>query len=167
VASYSLYGTFLDPIAPERQAPPAGHSAGAHLEWASLSGWTVGGSYFASEAHGEGAWNHLGGVDALWQPTARLELSAEALFGEGTREEGALWGLYAQAVIETLPTLYAVGRYERFDPPGEGRAIDLFDVGLAWVPVNYLRLKADYRFADHFDDELATPGFRASLSVLF
>ncbi|MGH7859423.1 MAG: hypothetical protein ACREQY_19025, partial [Candidatus Binatia bacterium] len=163
--SYSFYGTFLDPIAPDRDAPPAEHSAGARLEWASLGGWTVGASYFASEAR-EREWNHLGGADVLWQPPGRVELSGEAAFGEGTREEGALWGLYAQAVIEMLPTLYAVGRYERFDPPGSGRAVDLFDVGLAWVPVYYLRLKADYRFADHFDD-LAAPGFRSSLSVLF
>jgi hypothetical protein len=163
--SYSLYGTFLDPLDPDPDAPPTDHSAGAHLEWASLGGWSVGASYFASEAR-EKTWHHLGGTDFLWQPNARLELSAEALAGEGTRENGALWGLYAQAVLETVDTLYAVGRYERFDPPGGDRAVDLFDVGLTWVPVYYLRLKADYLFADHAD-ERAAPGFRSSFSVLF
>jgi hypothetical protein len=163
--SYALYGTFLDPIAPDRDAPPAERSAGVHLEWASLGGWTVGASYFASEQPG-GEWNHLGGVDGLWRPHERVELTAEAIFGEGSREDGGQWGLYAQAVVETFPTLYAVGRYERFDPPGPGRAVDLFDLGVAWVPVPYIRVKVDYRFADHFDD-LSEPGLRSSFSVLF
>ncbi len=163
--SYSLYGTFLDTFGPTPDPKPADHSAGFYLEWASLGGWTAGASYFASEAR-TGGWNHLGGFDAQWRPTARLELSGETYFGEGSREEGGLWGFYTQAVVETVPTLYAVGRYERFDTPGRGRAIDLFDIGLAWVPRYYLRLKADYQFADHAD-ELSAPGFRASISLLF
>ena len=167
--SYSLYGTFLDPIAPDRDAPPASHSAGTYFEWASLSGWSVGASYFAS-GRAEGSWNHLGGADALWSPTERVELTAEAVFGEGTRGNGALWGTYVQAAVETVPTLWAVGRYERFDPPGRGRSIDLVDLGLAWIPVPWLRVKTDYLLADHLDEtvaELAEPGFRASLSVIF
>lgn len=163
--SYSLYGTFLDPLNPDPEAPPAKRSGGAYLEWASLGGWAVGASYFASEAP-TGPWHHLGGVDALWRPDGRVELSGEAVFGEGTRENGALWGLYAQAVVETFDTLYAVGRYEHFDPAGGSQAIDLYDVGLAWVPVYYFRLKVDYRFADH-GGELAAPGLRSSLSLLF
>ncbi len=163
--SYSLYGTFLDPIDPDPAAPPAERGAGAHLEWASVGGWTVGASYFTSELR-NGEWNHLGGADLLWQPHRRVEVSGEALFGEGSREDGRLWGLYAQTVVETVRTLYVVGRYERFDPPGVGRAVDLFDLGLAWVPVPYLRLKADYVIADHLD-ELSSPGLRMSVSILF
>ncbi|MBI2962599.1 MAG: hypothetical protein HYY35_02500 [Deltaproteobacteria bacterium] len=163
--SYSLYGTFLDPFDFDPGEPPAEHSAGGYVEWASLDGWALGASYFASEARG-GPWHHLGGVDGLWRPSARIELSGEAVFGEGTRENGALWGLYAQAVVETIDTLYAIGRYEHFAPPGDGRAIDLYDVGLTWIPVYYLRLKVDYRIADH-RDELSAPGLRSSLSLLF
>lgn len=162
--SYSLYGAFLDPLGADKRKPPADHAAGAYLEWASLGGWTAGASYFASE-HRTGSWHHLGGVDGLWAATPRLELSGEAVFGEGSRQNGSLWGLYAQAVVETIDTLYAVGRYEHFDPP-DGRSLNLFDVGLAWVPVPYLRLKADYRFADHAG-KLASPGFQSSLSLLF
>ncbi|MGH7352540.1 MAG: hypothetical protein ACREJJ_09220, partial [Candidatus Methylomirabilales bacterium] len=163
--SYSLYGTFLDPIDPDPTVPPAERSAGAHLEWASLGRWTVGASYFASELR-NGEWNHLGGADLLWQPHRRVEVSGEALFGEGSREDGRLWGLYAQTVVETVRTLYLVGRYERFDPPGARRAVDLFDLGLAWVPAPYLRLKADYVIADHLN-ELSSPGLRMSVSILF
>jgi hypothetical protein len=163
--SYSLYGTFFDPLDVDPDEHPAKHNAGAHLEWASLRGWTVGASYFAAQLQ-NGEWNHLGGADLLWQPHRRVELSGEALFGEGSREDGTLWGLYAQAVVETVRTLYLVGRYERFDSPGVKRAVNLFDLGLAWTPVPYLRFKADYLIADH-RDELAEPGLRLSFSLLF
>lgn len=163
--SYSLYGSFLDQPDVDRDEVSATDSVGAHLEWASLAGWTVGASYFASEGR-DREWNHLGAADFLWQLHERVEVSSEVLFGEGSRKNGGLWGLYLQGVVETVRTLYLVGRYEHFDPPGTGRAVNLFDVGFAWVPVPYLRLKADYLFADH-RRELSEPGFRLSLSLLF
>ncbi len=163
--SYSLYGAFLDPLDAEPDEDPVKHSAGAHVEWASLKGWTLGASYFAAQLH-KGEWNHLGGADLLWHPHRRVELSSEVVFGEGSREDGTLWGFYGQAVVETVRTLYLVGRYERFDPPGGGRAINLFDLGFAWVPVPYFRVKADYLIADH-RHELAEPGLRLSFSFLF
>lgn len=158
--SYGVYGSFLG----HEVSEPDRDAAGARLEWTPRRGPSIGASYFAS-AHG-GEWNHLGGVDAFWQPLERLELSAEALAGEGVRADGGQWGLYAQAVIETVPTLYLVGRYEHFDPPGGGAVIDLFDVGVAWVPRYWVRVKADYRIADH-QDELSAPGLYGSFSVLF
>jgi len=163
--SYSLYGAYLPPLDAESDEHPARYSAGAHLEWASLKGWTIGASYFASQLENK-EWNHLGGADLLWHPHRRVELSGEILFGEGSREDGRLWGLYAQTVVEVMRTLYLVGRYERFDPPGGGRAINLFDLGFAWVPVPYLRFKADYLITDH-RHELAEPGVRMSFSLLF
>jgi hypothetical protein len=95
-----------------------------------------------------------------------VELSGELLFGEGSHEEGGQWGLYAQAVVETLPTVYLIGRYDRYDLPASARGIDLFTVGVTWVPTYYLRLKTDYRIADHMD-ELSAPGLYASFSILF
>jgi hypothetical protein len=163
--SYAFYATFLDHIAPDREAPPAKHSIGGRLEWTSRGGSSIGASYVAA-ARSRGQWNHLGGVDGLWRPHERVELSGELLFGEGSHEEGGQWGLYAQAVVETLPTVYLIGRYDRYDLPASARGIDLFTVGVTWVPTYYLRLKADYRIADHLDD-LSTPGLYASFSVLF
>lgn len=163
--SYSLYGTFLPPLHAESDERPVRRSAGAHLEWASLKGWTLGASYFASQRR-NGEWNHLGGADLLWLPHPRVELSSELVFGEGSINDGTMWGLYTQGVVETLPTLYLVGRYEHIRPPGGGRDINLFDLGFAWVPVPYLRLKADYLIADHLN-EFSSPGFRMSLSLLF
>jgi hypothetical protein len=160
--SYALYGSFLDAAVSE----PRHDGIGARLEWTGAHGVSVGASYLASRPEHGGEWNHLGGLDAVWQPLDRLELSVEALAGEGVHENGGQWGLFAQAVVETVPTLYAVGRYERYDPPGSRRGIDLFDLGLTWIPRSYLRVKVDYRFADHLDD-LSAPGLRASFSVLF
>jgi len=163
--SYSLYGAFLPPLDAGRDEHPVRRSAGARLEWASLKGWTLGASYFASQRR-NGQWNHLGGADLLWFPHRRVELSGEILFGEGTIKDGATWGMYAQGVVETLPTLYLVGRYEHFNPPGGGRDINVFDLGFAWVPLPYLRFKADYLIADHLN-EFSSPGLRMSLSILF
>lgn len=163
--SYSLYGAFLDPLDAESDEDPVRRSVGAHLEWASLKGWTLGTSYFAAQLQ-KGEWNHLGGADLLWFPHRRVELSGEVVFGEGSREDGALWGFYGQTVVETVRTLYLVGRYEHFAPPSGGRAINLFDLGFAWVPVPYFRVKADYLIADH-RHELAEPGLRLSFSLLF
>lgn len=163
--SYSLYATFLDHIAPDPEAPPADLSIGGRLEWTSGSGTSLGASYVAA-ARSRGQWNHLGGVDGFWQPHERVELSGEVLFGEGSHEEGGQWGLYAQAVVETLPNVYLIGRYDRYDLPASRRAIDLGTIGITWVPTYYLRLKVDYRFADHQDD-LSEPGLSASFSVLF
>ena len=159
--TYQLYGSFLDRAISE----PVHDGVGGRLEWTGGHGLSVGASYLASRRPG-GNWGHLGGLDAVWQPLERLELSTEALAGEGAHTGGFEWGLYTQAVVETVPTLYLVGRYERFDPPASGRGIDLFDVGLTWIPRPYLRFKVDYRIADHLDD-LSAPGFRASFSVLF
>lgn len=159
--SYALYGSFLD----RAVSQPVHDGVGARLEWTSHGGLSVGASYLASRRD-DGEWNHLGGVDALWQPFERLELSGEALLGEGARADGGQWGLYVQAVVETVPTLYLVGRYERFNPPGGERGVDLFDLGVTWVPAYYLRFKVDYDFADELDERSA-PGFRASFSVLF
>ena len=163
--TYSLFGTFFDPVTHAPDTPEADQGVGARLEWANLEGWSLGASYVASDLPRKG-WNHVAGVDGVWQPSARLELSAEALFRESRHRKDSLWGLYAQAVVETVPTLYAVGRYERFDPPGDGSDVDLFDIGLTWIPAYYLRLKADYRFADTSTD-LSAAGFQASFSLLF
>jgi hypothetical protein len=164
--TYDLYGTFFDAIQPDEEDPPAPHDFGGRVEWTSGGGSSIGASYFASERPHGGAWNHLGGLDGLWRPHERVELSGEALFGEGSQKDGFQWGLYAQAVVETVPTLYLVGRYEHYEPPASSRRVDTFDLGLTWVPKYYLRLKVDYLLADHLD-ELSDPGLRASFSVLF
>ncbi len=161
--SYSVYGTFLDDISSDPEAPVR-HAAGAHLEYATRSNLTLGASYFGSHTEDHG-WNNLGGADFLWQPHERIEISGELLGGRGSRQQGNVWGVYVQPVVETFRTVYLVTRYEHFDS-SELPTIDLFDVGVAWVPRPWLRLKADYQFAWPSEDP-AEPGLHMSLSFLF
>ena len=141
----------------------ADNSAGARLEFAALKDWSAGASYFGF-SH-EGRWNHLGGFDALWRRD-RLELSGEFLGGRGEPEERRTYGLYAQAVFEIVTHIYAVARYEYFDPGSTEKTLELYDVGVAWRPIPFLILKADYLFANH-SSESERPGIRSSLSLLF
>jgi hypothetical protein len=47
-----------------------------------------------------------------------------------------------------VPGGYCVGRYEHFDRAGAS-AVNLGDLGVAWIPRPYLHLKAGYRFASN------------------
>jgi hypothetical protein len=93
-------------------------------------------------------------------------VTAEFAFTEGDIEGRDLWGFYVQGVYEVLPEFYLVGRYEHFNPSRPERAVNLGDLGIAWVPLPYLYLKASYRFADHETEDVAR-GVMASLSILF
>jgi hypothetical protein len=167
--SYWLYGQVVDSF----DAPPDEHavyrSAGGRLEYGSAdAGWSVGGSVLGTVKHGE--WSELGGLDAQLR-IGPLELTSEALIQRGDIPHRNLWGAYLQGVyhLESLWTplhgVYAVGRVEHFDKSGP-RPVNLGDVGLAWLPVQWLNIKADYRFADRETDQVRR-GFFASLSVLF
>jgi len=163
--SYIAYASLVDPIAVDSDEGFADDSGGARLEWASLSGWTAGLSYYASRPPGS-RWHHLGGADVLWQPHRRVEISGEMVAGEGSRGSGAVYGAYAQAAVETLPSLYLVGRAEGLSLPGGLRTAKFGTVGLVWAPLPSVRLKADYMFANEAG-EFAEPGLRMSLSYLF
>lgn len=163
--SYSVYGSLFEPINADSDEAVAERLAGGHLEWASLYGWTVGASWVASQLD-DGHWNNLAGVDWLWQPNPRFELSGEILAGRGSRHPDTLSGGYIQAAIETFPKLHAVFRYEHFAPENASQTVNLYDAGLAWVPLSFLRVKLDYLHTDRTVSP-AEPGVRASLSFLF
>jgi hypothetical protein len=162
--TYTVYGQFLPPPPTEAGAPePADKSAGARLEFTALQGWSVGGSYFGFSR--EGQWDNLGGLDALWK-NDRTELSGEFLAGRGDPGGQRLFGLYVQGTVEIARGVYAVARYEHFDPGSPEPAFDLYDLGFAWRPIPLLILKADYLFASRAS-ESAEPGFYSSASILF
>ena len=83
-----------------------------------------------------------------------------------------LFGVYVQGVYhighhaEILQGLYAVGRYEHFNPRGTRDDSNIFNVGFTWVRWPFLVVKATYQFADESTDEVAR-GFAASISVVF
>lgn len=162
--TYTVYGQFLPALPTAARAPDsADESAGARLEFTSLQGWSVGGSYFGFSNNGR--WNDLGGFDTLWR-TDRVELTSEFLAGHGEPDGKRIIGMYLQDAVRLFDRVYAVGRYEYYDPGPNSPAVDLYDLGLAWRPFPLLILKADYLLANHFSTS-AAPGFYSSLSLLF
>ena len=110
---------FLDPLDPDPEAPPAKHTAGAHLDWASLDSWAVGASYFASQSPSRRRGTSSAESTVLWRPNARVELSGESVFGEARSRTAALWPLRAGRRGDCRYALRG-RRYERFDPPDGG-----------------------------------------------
>ena len=158
--SYALYGQATDQFDPAPTVLPADRSGGARVAYAAPSSWSVGASYLAAETHG--AWRHLGGLDALVQ-RGRLEVMGEAVVEEGA---DAQWGLYVQPVVETIPRVFLVGRYEHWEPVHGGTASNLFVGGFAYKPRPWLVLKTEYLAADHPAAE-SPPGFKCSVAILF
>lgn len=161
---YWVYGQTIDPLDPDSDPDPADHSAGGRVQFGrSLDGWSLGASFLSTEKDGD--WSHLGGLDAEWQ-IGRLGLTSEFVIQEGDIEDRDVWAVYLQGVFEVVPTLYAVGRYEHFDPSGWDDDSNVFDLGAAWIPVPWVHFRASYRLTDEQTDEIRR-GVSASISVVF
>jgi hypothetical protein len=162
--NYWLYGQYLDPLDPDSDSNPDDRSVGGRVEYGdSFGDLSIGTSFLASEQHDQ--WNYLGGIDAQWR-IGQLELTSEFTISGGHIEDRDLWDVYLQGVYEVIPNFYFVGRYEHFDRPGSGEDADLGDVGVTWVPVQWLRFKANYRFSTHETEDVRR-GLKATFSVLF
>jgi hypothetical protein len=162
--TYSVYGQFVNSLDPQADQPYASdRSAGLRLAYSPLAEWSVGASYLASRTQGE--WDHLLGVDTLWQHGA-LELMGEGVVEEGSGDLGWQWGFYLQPVLRVLPRTYLVGRYEHFAQRAPASQVNLIVTGLAFKPVPYVVLKAEYLFADHVAVD-SPPGVKASIAILF
>jgi hypothetical protein len=168
--SYWLYGQFLDPLDPSDDPKPADRTVGGRLEYGGAVGeWSLGSSFLAFERNND--WSYLGGLDGLLR-VGPLELQSEFVLVEGDLPDRDQWGIFLQGVYglgdlhRSLRKVYAVGRYEHFDPSGWSQEADIFDVGVAWLPVQFLNLKLGYRFTNHESDEVRR-GLTASVSVLF
>jgi hypothetical protein len=158
VVSYWVYGQFVDSFDLESDENPPDRSVGGRVEYGDASGdWSFGASLLASAEHG--AWSTLGGVDAKLRIGDRLELSSEAVVSGGDIPGRDFWGVFVEAAYPLdrlspkLAKLYAVGRIEHFDLSSE-RAAQIGDVGLTWLPRDWLVLKASYRFSTHELDQV-------------
>jgi hypothetical protein len=160
--AYTLYGQATDQLDPTPEPQRQDRAGGARLEYGTTTGWSVGASYLGFTHFDR--WHHLGGLDAFWR-RGRFELMGELTYEEVVRAPGDQWGLYVQPVIETLPRIFLVLRYEHYDQPS-GPTVDLGVTGLAWRPVPYLVLKAEYLFSDRRAAE-SPPGFKSSVAILF
>ena len=161
--TYSVYGQFTDNFDVEPPPQPMDRGAGARLEYASLEGWSVAGSYLAFVDAGR--WRHLTGVDTLWR-RGRFELWGELAVQEPRRGPGRQWGFYLQPVVEVLPRIYLITRYEYYDQPAPDPAVNIGVLGLAYKPWSFVILKGEYLFADHRAEE-APPGVKTSFTLLF
>lgn len=162
--AYSVYGQFVNSLDPQADQPhPSDRSAGLRLAYNASTNASFGASYLAS--HTQGEWDHLVGLDTLWQ-RGRFELMGEAVLEDGTGNLGWQWGFYLQPVVRLLQRTYLVGRYEHFDQRTPDPQVNLVVTGIAFKPVPYVVLKAEYLFADHVAAD-SPPGVKTSLAILF
>jgi hypothetical protein len=162
--SYWIYAQFTDPFDPESDEEPADRSVGGRLEYGSSFGsWSLGASFLASQY--QERWGYLGGLDAGWWHD-RFELTSEFVYTAGDLQNPIGWDINLEGVVEVLPSLYLVGRYEHTDPTEQPRALNLGGLGVTWLPRRYLNFKATYRWADHSAEDVFE-GFKASFSVIF
>lgn len=162
--TYSLYGQFVNALDAEPAAPqPADRSAGARFEYWSDSASSVGVSYYSFTDKGQ--WQHLGGLDTFWR-RGPMELMGEFAYVGAPRAAGNQWGLYLQSALQVWPRVYLIGRYEHFEQRVPQPEVNLVITGLAFKPVPYVVLKAEYLFADHPAEE-SPPGLKASFAILF
>lgn len=163
--TWSAYGQFTDQLdagdVEGFETPQATRAGGARLQWTSVAGPSLGTSYESFLR--DGRWRHLTGLDGAWH-TDRVDLMSEFVY-EATSGGPAVWGLYTQAAVETVPHVFLVGRYEHYARRRKP-AVDLGVAGLAWRPYPFLVGKVEYVFANHRLDA-SPPGFRSSFSILF
>lgn len=161
--TYSVFGQVTNQLERVPTPQPAQRSAGARLEYANAADWSVGASYLAAENHAD--WRHVTGVDGLWRH-GPFEVMGELTIEDAERRAQDQWGLYLQGVVEVLPRVSLVLRYERYERRRARNAIDMVIGGIAYKPWPWLVLKSEYDAADHRAEE-SPPGFRASVAVLF
>jgi hypothetical protein len=162
--TYSIYGQFVNALDAEPDAPQAAdRDAGARLEYWSDGDSSIGASYLSFTDKGH--WQNLGGLDTFCR-RGPLELMGEFAYVGAPRTVGNQWGLYLQSALQVMPRVYLVGRYEHFDQRAPQPEVNLVIAGVAFKPVPYVVLKAEYLFADHPAEE-SPPGFKSSFAVLF
>ena len=162
---YWLYAQVMDPLNPSPTPPPTDRSVGGRLQFTrSIESWSVGSSFLASDRNGQ--WSYLGGLDAEIQ-AGPFELLSEFSYQNGAIRDRDILDLWVQGRLEVVRDLSLVARFERFDKLGsKDQDAIIGDLGMAWLPVPWLNMKAGYRLSDHQTSE-ARRGFFMSLSVIF
>jgi len=160
---YWVYGQATDPIDASEDPPAADSGVGGRLQWDDpLGRWSIGGSYLAARTGGD--WSHLGGADAALR-FGPLELTSELTLVRGDGPVRDVWGAYLQGVLDVVYGFHLVARYEYFDPVADDD-VSLLDAGVAWTPLPWLRLKADYRISTR-ETDFVTRGLNTSISIVF
>jgi hypothetical protein len=165
VVNYSIYGQFVNQLKRKTSdLDPADRSAGARLEYSTTSReLSLGLSYYASTQNDE--WQNLFGADGLWRH-GPLELWGELIATGSRGPDEPEWGFFLQSALQVVGPLFLVTRYEHFDQRQPEPQVNLIDLGVAYKPLPFIVLKAEYLIADH-RAEAEPPGFKSSLAVLF
>lgn len=109
----------------------------------------------------------LYGFDVLWS-WQRFEVMGEWALRSLSRgnSKSDERGFYLQGLAPLHGNLFAVGRYESFDPAGTNENFHFYLAGLAWRVQPGTLLKAE--FSRSIENSVGAPeGFRASIAVLF
>jgi hypothetical protein len=152
---------------PDPKLDPFTEAIGMHATVPVSASSEIGVSFASFEQRSSvGERRKLLGVDYFWSHN-RYEISAEAAYrfsdeGSGLDEKG----LFVQGVAPLTERLYAVGRYEYFDPAGPTPAIKLWLLGLAAKPTPAFVLKMEVREGSS-RQTVAPDGVLASISLLF
>ena len=131
----------------------------------SLKRKTVKGGVIEEEFETEQRENLLG-LDVFWSSN-KYELHGEFTYRLG--EKGVAnpeWGLFLQGVAPLTQRLFAIGRYEFFDPTGPTPGAHVWTLATAFRPIPALLLKAEYSLGYRNFAEVPE-GFGMSLTLLF
>ena len=188
---YAVYIAFPEDVDPDQEDGPFGEAIGARLQYP-IGSVEIGLSYIhflREEEIGLGderdLRENLLGIDFFWTHNG-YELGGEGLYRMGDSRSGpAEAGLFIQGVAPLTRRLFAIGRYEFFDPAkyiksrgaeefaesaASAPGLHVWVIALAFRPIPALILKAEYSLAHNhtYNDVTQTPeGFMTSISVLF
>ena len=164
---YSVYGTVGTEWRPNPDLDPFSEAYGAHVSTALTPNAEFGFSLVSFEQRSSiGERRKLVGLDYVWSRN-RYEFSAEAAYrfsNDGSRFDEK--GLFVQGVVPLSARVYAVGRYEFYDPAGSAGDLNLLVWGLAFKPNPSLVLKMEARSGGNHST-LAPEGVQASVAFLF
>ena len=109
---------------------------------------------------------NLLGLDVFWSHN-KYELHGEFTYRLGEKgRANPEWGLFLQGVVPLTQRLFAIGRYEFFDPTGPIPGAHVWTLAGAFRPLPPIILKAEYSFG-HRNFADVPEGFAVSVAILF
>ena len=164
----TAYGQATDELVPGASDTVASAAGGGRVS----AGRSLGPAYLELGASGLGFlnedtddWQDGFGTDfacTAWGNYLQGELAYGRQLTAGSSPQ---WGLYVQDALPIVNGLWGVVRFEHFDPD-TGPAVNGGLVGLAWRPLPWLFLKADYQLTNHNFEDL-NRGFLAAVVFFF
>ena len=164
---YQIYSALGEDWRPDPKLDPFEEAYGIHVSVPVSASTELGFSYVSFEQKASiGERRKLIGLDYSWSHN-RYEVSAEAicrLSDEGSSLDEK--GMFVQGVAPLTGRLYAVARFEIFDPAGPDRPVRIGLAGLALKFTPAFVFKLEYRQASR-RQSLAPDGLMTSVSILF